>query len=67
MRYKSKLWNPKRDAILREYCRDIAAAQIALMVGLSEIRVINRLAELGLRKRVFSHTYVPHPKARASR
>ena len=54
VRTKSAFWTKARDDFLREYYNakiKVEPAMLAMSLGLAEVRVINRLAELGLRNR----------------
>jgi hypothetical protein len=54
VRTKSVFWTKTRDDFLREHYNakiKVEPAMLAMSLGLAEVRVINRLAELGLRNR----------------
>ncbi len=60
MLYKNPRFDKARDAVLREFYNDkvhVEPAMIAMMVKRREQEVINRLADLGLRKKVTATPY----------
>ena len=62
---KSATWTRARDDFLREHYNakiHVEPAMLAMSLGLDERRVINRLSQLGLRKRLKTH----HRQRRAS-